>query len=232
MPIAPIFLLLIILAAMLLVLYSINQSEAARRRPPSSRPRPERRAVPRQTAESIRQRVTQAALSRAAVEPNSLPYTLTDIGVLVQEGSKPHLVRDLPIPMDTPYLRPFVEITSPHEMQLPVILQIMDAQRKVIYRDGGVYPVNGKTVILPPTQLSLKDKDIDPRQRWSIWVMVDEVPFAIHPFMWEADLEEKVILREVAPDGEISDRLRQIVEDADMSEVSLNELLADQQNSS
>ncbi len=227
-----IFLLLFILAIITVMLYSINQNQGPRRRPPSSRPRTERRTVPRESAESIRRRVTQAALSRAAVEPNSLPYTLTDLGVLVQEGNTPRLVRDLPIPMDTPYLRPFVEITSPHEMQLPVILQIMDAQRKVIYRDGGVYAVNGKTVILPPTQLSLKDKDIDPRQRWSVWVMVDEVPFAIHPFMWEADLEEKVILREVASDGEITDRLRQIVEDADMSEVSLNDLLADQQNSS
>lgn len=225
-----VFFLLFVLAIMTLVLYSINQNQASKPRPSLSRPRTEGRAAPRETAESIRRRVTQAALGRAAVESNSLPYALTDIGVLVQEGGKPRLVRNLPIPMDTPYLRPFVEITTHQKMQLPIILQIMDAQRKVIYQDGGIYPVNGKTVILPPTQLSLRDKDIDHRERWSVWVLVDEVPFAIHPFVWEADLEEKVILREVVSDGEITDRLRQIVEEADMSEVSLNDLLADQQN--
>jgi hypothetical protein len=226
-----VFLILFILIAASAVLYSINQSDLSRRRQPPQKSRIQRRGVPGETAEAIRQRVTHAALSRAAVEPNSLPYELTDIGVLVQDNGKPRLVRDLPIPIDTPYLRPFVEITTTQEMQLPVILQILDSQRQVIYRDGGVYAVNGKTVILPQTQLSLKDRDINPTQRWSMWVIVDEVPFAIHPFLWEASLEEKIILHEVSSDGEITDRLRQIVEEADMSEVSLSELLSDQQNS-
>lgn len=227
----PVFLMLFIFIAVGVVLYSINQSDVSRRREPRQKSRIQRRGVSRETAEAIRQRVTQAALSRAAVEPNSLPYELTDIGVLIQDNSRPRLVRDLPIPLDTPYLRPFVEINTTQEMQLPVILQILDAQRQVIYRDGDIYAVNGNTVILPQTQLSLKDRDINPTQRWSMWVIVDEVPLAIHPFLWETSLEEKIILREVSSDGEITDRLRQIVEEADMSEVSLSELLSDQQNS-
>ena len=119
--------------------------------------------------------------------------------------------RDEKIPPDAPSLRPFVELTSDHELSLPVTLQLIDDQRKTIFRDGDVYTVNGKTVILPATQLSLKGREINLLHHWSIWVLVDEVPLAIHPLTWE--IEDSLILKEVKTDGEISNRLREIIEE-------------------
>lgn len=238
----PVFFVIIVvmfwLAIMFAILFSIHRTISRNSSQPSenhgreykSPNRIPTRQTPKETPSQIRRRVTRKALERAAVEVDSLPYQLTDIGLLTHQEGTLHIIRDEKLPMAAPYLRPFVEITAPEEMELPIILQILDEHRKVIYRDGDSYPVHGKSVILPKTQLSLKGKEINPVHQWSIWVLVGEVPFAIHPFEWHVGTEENLILKELSDDGEITDRLRQIVEEAEMGEVSLNELLADQHN--
>lgn len=236
---ALIFFIFMLIFFVAMALYSMNQNQYAgtrrvqnRRRSAdySGMPRTGQSVTrPQETPEQKRQHLILTALQRAAVDADSLPYQLTDLGILTPEQGQLKIWRDEKIPPDALFMRPFVELTSDHELSLPVILQIVDEQRKTIFRDGDLYTVNGKTAILPRTQLSLKDREINPLHSWSLWVLVDEVPLAIHPLAWEIDLEDDLIRQEVKPDGEISSRLREIFEETDMGEISLNELLSDQQ---
>lgn len=183
-------------------------------------------------SQSERQRQQQLAkiglqaMRNAGYEASHL--RVTDIGLLTyRTPNQPKIVRMTPVHTDTRYLRPFVEMSGSQRGETLVSLELFDDHDKPYFVGEIRARLAGKTRLVPQTWLPLADLEA-PIGRWWIVVRVNGMVMAAHPFTWVA-LHDNDILNQLRNDGEINDELRQAVRAGKFRPMSLDELLADQE---
>lgn len=173
------------------------------------------------------QAVAQRAMRRARGEQAA--FSLTDIGLLAyRDRNTSKIVRNTPVVTDTCYLRPFAEISARQRMNVQVTLALLDSSGQPVFIDKNIYLLHPKpTHVVTKTWLPLENL-VHSGGSWSLVVEVNDIPLAIHRFGW-VGLANNDIVEQLSNDGELSAELRQAVKTGHFRRMSLDELLADQE---
>lgn len=155
-----------------------------------------------------------------------------DIGVLAYRANsdEPIIVREGEIPDDITHLQPFIDLRVPENLDGSVSFEILDASGNVVYtrRVQRSYK-RGRNLILPPTRMRV-DGDMELMDGWHLRVWSGEVMIADHTIDWmdAYTYNEKPLAAHIGEDGELSVELRNALDDIAQQGVSLDDLLADQ----
>jgi len=180
---------------------------------------------------SDRNEAADKALYRAG-NPNDNPdVQLSDIGLLVYEGTnEAKLCRLSDVPTDATHIRPFIVLNMPNlndnGTDGVIRFNLVDGTGKLRYTSRARYTVKrGQNPIIPKTWMPLNGEQID--GIWSLQFCVgDNAPFAIHEFRW---LQVGGQVRaQFTGDGEIDELMQPAVSQNVDDPISLDELLADQ----
>jgi|SRR5579871_426196 len=185
------------------------------------RPRSDRQQIRRNAAEAQR---------RAGYDPDSPQVIIDDIGLLAYEGdAQPKIYRAMDIPTTASHIRPFIVLDL--SRVLPELSDEKHTVRFNLFDDSGNLRFTARArftsqdhFITPKTYMPLDDQH--PDGRWSLHVMAGDQPLAIHEFGW---LQMGGAVRaQYTGDGEISMEKRRSRLEGEEVPVSLDELLADQ----
>jgi hypothetical protein len=227
---------------MLLLLLSFlrNASESSYTR--QSRPSRsyDEEMLPRSAAETPRRPPSQEQVHRHALDavraagrdPESLPVLPVDIGVLSFQGdNEPVIHREWSVYDDVDYIQPFVQLRLPQMATGRVRFEIIDAdgERAFVHEDD-YHLVRGRNLVIPATRLPVHDQQAMQGQ-WELRVYADNMLLASHEFEWQqTEVEPRSALREhILEDGEISSELRAALAENRLQRMSLDELLAAQE---
>jgi hypothetical protein len=217
-----IFLVLVILFIMFLFgMFSVTGGK--------TQPSPARRARTRPARDNRVSQAAQTAMQRAGYQGGDSYVGVTDVGLLAYRGTdEPKLLRYGDVMADTAYLRPFIELWLPYVARGPVRFELTDSQGRLRYADESQYELErGPNTLLPGTWLPLQDKPPGPGD-WKLRVMAGSTLLAVHTFGWQA-VGGGEIQRYAASDGEISPSLQQALRVHSQQPVSLDDLLAGQE---
>lgn len=170
------------------------------------------------------------AMRRAGYDVGEQYVQVTDIGLLTyRHTDEPKLVRYGDVVIDTHYLRPFAELWLPHAAHGAVRFEIADGDGRLRYADEANYNlVRGKNTLLPRTWLPLQGKQIEPED-WTLSVLASGSLLGKHVFGWQA-VGGGRLHPYIDEDGEMSPELQEAMSGSARRGVSLNELLADQED--
>ncbi len=170
------------------------------------------------------------AMKRAGYDAGPEYVQTTDVGLLAYRNSEePKLVRYSDVVLDTHYLRPFAELWLPYAASGPIRFEIIDSDGRLRYADEVEYNLTyGLNTLLPNTWLPLKGKTINPG-RWTLRVMAGNTLLAVHVFGWQT-VGGGQIQRYVHSDGEISTDLMHAMQVSPRENVSLSDLLNNQED--
>ncbi len=154
---------------------------------------------------------------------------VTDLGLLAyRSAGAPKLVRSGDLLTDTEHLRPFAELWLPYPARGPLRFELVDAAGRLRYADEARYDLEqGRNTLLPGTWLPLRGKTIEPGT-WTLRLLAGETLLALHPFGWQ-DLGGSELQPLIEADGEISPELIEAMRAEARDSVSLDELLAGQE---
>ncbi|GAB4512579.1 MAG: hypothetical protein OHK0046_12340 [Anaerolineae bacterium] len=225
---APVLLVLLILFAVLYNSSNRQQDdergevvEQVRRAEPVRR----ERAV---SAEQIHQHALRA-VRRAGLDPNALSVLPVNIGLLMYyEDNPPVIYANRPVEDDSDYIQPFVELRVPVNATGRIRFEIVNGRGETVFRqEDSYYLERGRNLITPATRLPVHE-ELGLDGRWELRVTADNVVIARHIFSWEAveDSSEPAVNRHIGEDGEISSELRAALAENRLQRLSLDELLA------
>lgn len=177
------------------------------------------------------QQAAGAAMKRAGHAPKPSQPRLEDIGLLVYDGDEsPQIVRLNDIRTDSTHVRPFVVVNIPHVRNGSVhgILRfnLIDEYKNLRYTSRAQYALQtGQNFITPSTWLPLQDEELG--NMWSLEVTIGQLLLGVHQFGW---LHIGGQLRaQFDGDGEIDLTTHRWLDLQSQERVSLDDLLADQQ---
>jgi hypothetical protein len=128
---------------------------------------------------------------------------------------------------DTRYLRPFAEVRGMG--QADVTLALVDGSGRVKFVDKTRHVLRSRSVrVIADTWLPLEK--IEHAGKWSLAVYINERLVGVHPFRWMQVNHNTDMLQRLHNDGELSDDLRRAVHHDNFRPMSLDELLADQED--
>ena len=172
----------------------------------------------------------QDAMRRARYDPRSSGFTLTDIGLLSYRAPEnPRITRTTPVVTDTRWLRPFAEIESNLLRGVNITLRIIDGKGNILFEDNQSGSFSPRTRFVSENWLPLENVYSSRRGRWSVVVYIDGQLIGIHQFEW-AHIGGDDILDQLHTDGEITPELQDAVKNGKFRKMSLEELLADQED--
>jgi hypothetical protein len=193
--------------------------------------------IPDQEASDWNLSYLRGAMRRVNIDLFQSDFMLHDLGLLVYRDANdkyPELLRVHPIPKKAHYLRPFVALQLWQQQMpkaTPVTLELCEEHSRVLYQYDtvAVWDESDTTLILPTTWLDVTNVEKDLRDKnWSIRVQVDGKLLALHLVYW-SKFDEDDIAKEHRRDGEISPKLRRLMEqERDSTNINLDDLLADQ----
>ncbi len=216
-----------------------------RRRPRRARPRPPRRRAYRRRAPTLRRRqlerrkarlsaaptpAAQKAMARAGYVGGAQYANVTDVGLLAYRHAtaEPRVVREQGVLLDTRFLRPFAVLWLPRAARGAVRFEIRDAADQLRYADEARYSLRrGENALVPNAWLPVEGKG-HVAERWTLRLLVSGMVLAKHTFGWR-QVGTNALQPYIASDGEISPMLWQMVEEEAERQVSLTELLAEQE---
>lgn len=168
------------------------------------------------------------AITTAGHDPDQLQVLPVDLGLLVYKDNQQEIYRHQAIPNDVDYVRPFVELKLPTSVSGKVRFELLDSNGNSLFIDENSYQLKpGKQPIVAGTWLPIHDAH-DLEGMWQLKVSAGGVLLANHVFEWDTD-EAAPIREHIQEDGEISPELRQALAENRLQRMSLDELLADQQ---
>jgi hypothetical protein len=169
------------------------------------------------------------AITTAGHDPNELPVLPIDLGFLVYKDKRdPQMHRNAPIPDDADYVRPFVELELPAAVSGRIRFEILDSSGRSLFVDENAYQLKrGTQPIIAQTWLPIHDAQAKDGM-WQVKVSADGVLLANHVFEWDMQEDAAAIRQHIQEDGEISAELRQAMAENRLQKMSLDELLADQ----
>lgn len=169
------------------------------------------------------------AVLRAGLDPATVPVLPVDLGLMVfTRDELPAVYRSRPVPDDVDYVQPFVQLRLATQATGKVRFEMIDADGQSVFIHEDMYQLNeGMNLVSPSARLPIHDAHAMHRE-WSMRISADGVLLAEHHFEW-TESTEKVIRRHVQVDGELSNEMRQMLEDNRLEKMSLDELLGDQE---
>lgn len=223
---------IILLLAMLGALYYYNRQQrdsarpvrrAARRAPPvPPQPQPRRQSqIYNHALESVQ---------RAGLNPDTMPVLPVDIGVLAFFGAdEPIIHRIQPVEDDVDYIQPFVQLRVPVAAKGKIRFEILDdvGARRFVHEDQHDLK-RGRNLIIPAARLPIHDEQ-ETLGGWRLRVIADNMLLADHRFTW-VETSSDDIRSHVQADGEISNEMRALLAENRLQSMSLDELLADQED--
>jgi hypothetical protein len=169
------------------------------------------------------------AVRRAGMDPASTPVLPVDMGVMSFKANEPPaLNRTRPVLDDVDYVQPFVQLRLATRATGKIRFEIVDADGQVVFVHEDFHNLQaGMNLVSPPARLPIHDAHAMHRD-WTLRISADNITIAEHRFAWE-ESSEKVIRRHVQQDGELSNEMRQMLDDSRMERMSLDELLQEQE---
>jgi len=173
--------------------------------------------------------VCQQAMRRANFNPANSNFRLVDVGLITYRTAQtPRMSRVTPVPVDTRWLRPFAEVVCKRPRQSQIRLQILDSRGSVLFSEESRADTRwAHARFVTSTWLPLEHLQAAPG-RWSVVVQVDGERLGVHRFEW-VTVGGDEILEQLRPDGEINDDLQRAVKRGKFRKMSIDELLADQE---
>lgn len=170
------------------------------------------------------------AVRRAGRDPGETQVLPVDIGVIaLRAGSDPVVHRSQPVDDDVDYVQPFVQLRIPKRATGRIRFEVVDSDGQTLFIHEDVHELErGRNLITPSARLPIHDAH-NMHGQWELLVSADGVPLANHRFGWREGAE-KVMRRHVREDGEISNELRAAIIENDPGSVSLDDLLAFQED--
>lgn len=186
------------------------------------------REIPRPAhAEQVHKHALDAVRT-AGLNPDSIQVLPVDLGFLTFRGdSNPIIHRTVSLADDSDYIQPFVQLRVPVMAQGRIKFEMFDGAGNKIYAHEDQYQLErGRNLIIPATRLPIHDEQ-DMDGRWSLRISADNTVLAEHRVSW-AETESDEFRRYLSDDGEISNEIRAMVVDNSLQNMSLDDLLAHQ----
>lgn len=220
-----------------------QRNDANNRRGRSSR-RAESRDYERQTAPRREERSKPTtdrvyshaleAVQRAGHDPSTMQLLPVDIGVFSYGlgADTPRLYRTQRLPKDIDYIQPFIELRVPRHARGSITFEVIDDMGETVFLRTETHELQrGRNLVVPARRLPVHDAlDMD-EGRWRLRVSADGVFLAEHDFGWREPAEAIVAAEHIAEDGELSNELRAAMAENRLEQLSLDELLAFQDDS-
>jgi len=196
------------------------------------RPRPIRRERP-SNVEQIHQHALRAVRA-AGHDPNTIKVLPVDMGMIAFQGEDaPSIHRNTSVPDDSDYIQPFAELRVPVDATGKVRFEIYDGSRRQIFVHEDYHELKrGRNLVSPTARLPIHD-ELATDGNWELRISADNVVLSRHIFQWvDADIapgseDDGGGLRDhIREDGEISNELRAMMAESRLGEMSLDELLA------
>jgi len=193
------------------------------------RPRPIRRERPTMT-EQIHQHALRA-VRNAGLNPSEVQVLPLDMGLIAFQGENaPSIHRNTDVPDNSDYIQPFVELRVPVNATGKVRFEVFMGTGPAVFVHEDYHELKrGRNLVSPSARLPIHD-ELDTDRRWELRISADNVVIARHTFNWAAADETEddgAELRDhIRADGEISNELRAMMSESRLGEMSLDELLA------
>lgn len=169
------------------------------------------------------------AARNAGLNPENSPVTPVDIGMMVLGDDGDAVIhRTTGIGDDVDYVQPFVQIRVPQKAYGRVKFEIVDSDGEFLFIHEDFHNLQmGLNLITPAARLPIHDAH-HTRGTWKLRIHADSVLIAEHQFEWQ-EKPESTIRHQLSTDGEISNELRTMMSDNRLERLSLDDLLADQE---
>lgn len=166
------------------------------------------------------------AVRNARLDPNDMQVLPVDLGLIVFRGDEgPALQRTTAIDDDVDYIQPFVQLRVPVKAVGRVKFEIYDNARQPVFIHEDKHLLErGRNLIIPTTRLPIHDEQ-EMDGRWEMRITADNIIIARHTFEWQSS-EDAGFHKHVGEDGELSSELRAVLEEQKSQSMSLDELLA------
>jgi hypothetical protein len=170
------------------------------------------------------------AVKEAGLDPDQVRVLVTDIGFMAFKGEQDPVVhRSRPIPDDVDSIQPFVQLRVPTKAVGRIRFEIIDSDGQVLFvREENHQLERGRNLITPAARLPIHDAQAM-HNAWELRISADGVPLAAHFFDWE-ETSVRAVRRHLTEDGEITGELRAALAANRLEKVSLDDLLADQED--
>ncbi len=169
------------------------------------------------------------AVANAGLDPEAISVLPVDIGLLVyKDHEEPIVHRTQAIDRDVDFVQPYVQLRLPQKATGLVRFEIIDRDGEYvfIYEDHHDFK-RGRNLLTPTTRLPIHDAyPLD--GEWELRISADGVLLAVHQFGWQEPADD-TIRRHMREDGEINNELRAALAENRLPELSLDELLAMQE---
>jgi hypothetical protein len=169
------------------------------------------------------------AVERAGRDPASTSVLPVDIGVMAfRAGQDPVLHRTQPVLDDVDYIQPFVQLRLPTRATGRIRFEIIDSDGQSIFIHEDYHKLErGRNLVTPAARLPILDAQAMTSDL-ELKISADGVLVASHHFGWR-ESSDRVIRRHMREDGEITNELRAAMSDNQPRPLSLDELLAHQE---
>jgi hypothetical protein len=203
-----------------------EQVELPRRRSVDASPRTREADRPQ---ESIYRHALES-IAEAGLDPDETRVLPTDIGVMsFKDEDDPAIHRTRAVPDDIDYIQPFVQLRLPTRAVGRIRFEIIAADGETLFlREDEHQLERGRNLIMPAARLAIHDEQAM-QGPWELRISADDMLLAVHRFDWQEPPEE-VVRRHLRDDGEISSELRAAMAENRLEQISLDDLLADQED--
>ncbi len=169
------------------------------------------------------------AVERAGRDPAETLVLPVDIGVMAfRAGQEPVVYRTQPVLDDIDYLQPFAQLRLPTRATGRIRFEVIDSDGQVLFIHEDFHQLErGRNLVTPAARLPIHDAQAMTSD-WELRVSADGVVLATHRFGWR-ESEDRAIRRHMREDGEITNELRAAMSDSQPGPLSLDELLARQE---
>lgn len=166
------------------------------------------------------------AVRRAGLDAERLKVLPVDIGMMAfKEDNDPVIHRTWPVSDDNDYVQPFVQLRVPQVAIGQIRFELVDRYDQQVFVHEDNYQLErGRNLVIPTARLPLHDEQ-SLEGGWELHVYADGMLLASHPFDWE-NSESPDFERHIGEDGEINSELRAVLADNRLGEMSLDDLLA------
>jgi hypothetical protein len=170
------------------------------------------------------------AVRRVGLNPDKVQVLPVDLGFLTFRGdANPIIHRTVSLADDSDYIQPFVQLRLPVKAQGRIKFEIFDEHKQKVYAHEEKYQLErGRNLIIPATRLPVHDEQ-SMDGTWSLRISADGTTLAEHRFDW-AETESDEFRRYLSDDGEISNEIRAMVVDTRLQNLSLDDLMAHQED--
>jgi len=180
---------------------------------------------------SAEQRVYRHALEsaiQAGQDPDDVQVLPVDIGILVTKGDeKLQIYRTWTLPDDIDYIQPFVVLRMPEDAEGDICFEIADALGNLVYSREDTFQLKrGRNLLTPQTRMPLHDQMQVHGGNWTLRVIANDMPIAIHRFEYAETSSASIRRRHIGEDGEINIEARAALADSRPAAMSLDDLLA------